>query len=454
VRRRRDEVSSHGGRRIIYDERFGEVIGMFPGMDYDNEIAMKEDAAMKENATNDDGIVETIEDEEGGEEGGDEEEDEEGGEEGGDEEEYEEGEDVDERPEFVVSAERSFRSFVEAGNAHSKIIDPVPVSAVPAVPAAAHDSMAIDDPSSTTCDEADDDETMSIGTVLRDELTASGEDGMATAGRNECDDSEDNDDDDAVDDEEFWLAASGKIEDGGYVVENQPLGGPKYYVLSITNLGKARIVHEAMPSDMIGDAHYNRNHGHRGGGVGGGRVMEVTEERGYEVIEYNLLENTTAEEVGTRRGKVLPGRVDEQDDYDDGGGCFACDIGGIRSRTNDRDRTIDGGVVACVSTDHRSQIRRNVTYDRLLPRKDIVDITDWENRYVYRKIGGGQGWGQGEGGGDVVSVISDCTYGSTSDDMSSAEYTGMTADSSWFTVDTRWNRDYARYGCCHPVVFD
>ena len=71
--------------------------------------------------------------------------------------------------------------------------------------------------------------------------------------------------------------------------------------------------------------------------------MEVTEERGYEVIEYNLLENTTAEEVGTRRGKVLPGRVDEQDDYDDGGGCFACDIGGFRSRTNDRDRTIDGG---------------------------------------------------------------------------------------------------------------
>jgi hypothetical protein len=40
--------------------------------------------------------------------------------------------------------------------------------------------------------------------------------------------------------------------------------------------------------------------------------MEVMEERGYEVIQYNLLENTTAEEVGARRGKVLPGRVDSR----------------------------------------------------------------------------------------------------------------------------------------------
>jgi hypothetical protein len=66
MRCRWDEVSSHGGRRAIYDERFGEVIGIWR-------------------------------------EEGDKEEDEEGGEEE-DEEEDEEGEDVDKRPELIVLA--------------------------------------------------------------------------------------------------------------------------------------------------------------------------------------------------------------------------------------------------------------------------------------------------------------------------------------------------------------
>jgi hypothetical protein len=64
----------------------------------------------------------------------------------------------------------------------------------------------------------------------------------------------------------------------------------------MTNLGKARIVHEAMPSDMSGDAHNNRRHRHHpvggvGDGGGGGRVMKVTEERNCEDIEYNLPAN-------------------------------------------------------------------------------------------------------------------------------------------------------------------
>jgi hypothetical protein len=41
---------------------------------------------------------------------------------------------------------------------------------------------------------------------------------------------------------EFCLAISNMKG----VRETQPLGGPKYYVISITNIGMARILHKAM----------------------------------------------------------------------------------------------------------------------------------------------------------------------------------------------------------------
>jgi hypothetical protein len=101
-------------------------------------------------------------------------------------------------------------------------------------------------------------------------------------------------------------------------------------------------------------------------------------------------------------------------------------------------------------------VRYDVEYDHVPMKKEKCDITNWENRYLYRKMGGGgMGCGRGIGGGqgDVVSVISDCTYGSTHGDVSTAELTGTTMDSR-FTENTRWNRDSAGYICCHPVVFD
>jgi hypothetical protein len=53
--------------------------------------------------------------------------------------------------------------------------------------------------------------------------------------------------------------------------------------------------------------------------------MEVSEERGYEVIEYDLLANTTtAGGVGVGGGQMgLLGVEEEEDDDDDGG------VGGV-----------------------------------------------------------------------------------------------------------------------------
>ena len=55
------------------------------------------------------------------------------------------------------------------------------------------------------------------------------------------------------------------------VKETQPLGGPKYYIMTNTKKGQARIIHEAMPST---------------GREGFNMAME---EKGYEIMEYDLL---------------------------------------------------------------------------------------------------------------------------------------------------------------------
>ena len=75
------------------------------------------------------------------------------------------------------------------------------------------------------------------------------------------------------------------------VRETQPLGGPKYYIVSINTMGKARVVHEAMPmTDALQAA--------------------VAEEKGFEVIEYDFL---------TRKTMV------------ENEGCYTCGMGGFES---------------------------------------------------------------------------------------------------------------------------
>jgi hypothetical protein len=55
------------------------------------------------------------------------------------------------------------------------------------------------------------------------------------------------------------------------VKETQPLGGPKYYVMTNTKKGKAKVVHEAMPA------------------TGREGFKLAMEEKGYEIIEYDML---------------------------------------------------------------------------------------------------------------------------------------------------------------------
>lgn len=53
------------------------------------------------------------------------------------------------------------------------------------------------------------------------------------------------------------------------VKENQPLGGPKYYVATITKAGQAKVIHEAMPTNGVD-------------------LQAVEEEKGFEIMEYHL----------------------------------------------------------------------------------------------------------------------------------------------------------------------
>ena len=55
------------------------------------------------------------------------------------------------------------------------------------------------------------------------------------------------------------------------VEETQPLGGPKYYIVTNTKKGKAKVAHEAMPA------------------TGREGFKLAMEEKGYEIIEYDML---------------------------------------------------------------------------------------------------------------------------------------------------------------------
>lgn len=61
--------------------------------------------------------------------------------------------------------------------------------------------------------------------------------------------------------------------------ETQPLGGPKYYIVTNNKTGQAKIYHEAMPSQGASEA--------------------IADERGYEVVEYALL--NTGEEAAEQK---------------------------------------------------------------------------------------------------------------------------------------------------------
>ena len=193
-------------------------------------------------------------------------------------------------------------------------------------------------------------------------------------------------------DDEFWLAVS-KMRG---VRETRPLGGPKYYVVSITNMGEARIVHEAMP---VMDASFLR--------------AAVCEERGFEIIEYDLL---------------AEGLRDEK------GGYFMCGVGEFLnpnySTKNDDSSRCASPTVAKVRTEVAEP-----------------EPIDWTNNDVFLL----------RGGQEDVSVISDCTYGSVE-----SEPTFLSMD-SWLTGGSEdnteaWSRGdalgFTLYDCCHPVAFD
>jgi hypothetical protein len=137
------------------------------------------------------------------------------------------------------------------------------------------------------------------GNVVREAMPMMGTCRVELAGKNDLELSEEAEDE--VDDE-FWVAASNITG----IRETQPLGGPKYYVVSNTNMGKARIVHQAMPTMM--DA----------------LNVAVVEESGFEVIEYAL----HTREI----------RVEKEE-------CFMCDMGGFMSPI--RYVKVVGDIVAC-----------------------------------------------------------------------------------------------------------
>ncbi len=205
-------------------------------------------------------------------------------------------------------------------------------------------------------------------------------------------------------DDGFWLAV-GKMRG---VRETMPLGGPKYYVVSITKMGEARIVHEAMPAVMDAQSSPLR----------GGAVCE---ERGFEIIEFDYL----LEEEGSR---------DER-----GGGYFACGAGEFLNPNCHRSTTTtkNDGSAGCASP----------TVARV--RSEVVaepELVDWTNSDVFFH--------------EEQSVISDCTYDVVSVE---SEPTSLSTMDIWLTGgsedDTEaWSGGdalgFTLYDCCHPVAFD
>lgn len=101
------------------------------------------------------------------------------------------------------------------------------------------------------------------------------------------------------------LSAPGSMEG---VKESQPLGGPKYYVMVNTKKGQAKIVHEGMPA------------------AGREGFKMAMEEKGFEIIEYDL----------------LPGRHRHHDKKNDGDHSSSRYMSApTKARTNDDMGTMD-----------------------------------------------------------------------------------------------------------------
>ena len=202
---------------------------------------------------------------------------------------------------------------------------------------------------------------------------------------------------------QFWQAVS-KMRG---VRETQPLGGPKYYVVSITDRGIARILHEAMPPMTSGGAVQVA-------------AAAVAEERGFEVIEYDLLEEKETRE-------------------EEGGGCFiTCGMGEFMSPQLSNDDVTGAG---CVSPTVTELVGME---EEVAEPKATTDLEKMDVQWM-------------EGQEDVVSVISYCTRVSVE--------SGITMDSSLTDGTTEednimdWNdgensQEHSIFACCHPVVFD
>ena len=201
---------------------------------------------------------------------------------------------------------------------------------------------------------------------------------------------------------EFWQAVS-KMRG---VRETQPLGGPKYYVVSITDMGIARILHEAMPPMTSGGAVQVA-------------AAAVAEERGFEVIEYDLLE--------------------EKETREEEGGCFiTCGMGEFMSPQLSNDDVTGAG---CVSPTVAELVGME---EEVVEPKATTDLEKMDVQWM-------------EGQEDVVRVISDCTRVSVE--------SGITMDSSLTDGTTEednimdWNdgentQEHSIFACCHTVVFD
>jgi hypothetical protein len=168
-------------------------------------------------------------------------------------------------------------------------------------------------------------------------------------------------------DDKFWLAVS---EMNG-VKETQPLGGPKYYIVSITKMGKAKIVHEAMPVMGAPEA--------------------AAEEKGFEIIEYDLL---------------------TKDVKDKKEGCFMCGMCDFLSPDHSDDDS-DRPVFPTGADDSDRRVFPTGAKEGTEAPYD-EPTTDWKNGDVL--------WMTEQE--DVVSVISDCTYGSGESEL----FSGLTMD--------------------------
>lgn len=89
------------------------------------------------------------------------------------------------------------------------------------------------------------------------------------------------------------------------VKETQALGGPKYYIATIMKAGQARVIHEAMPIDAVD-------------------FQMVAEEKGYEILEYELVRNK--EDDAPPVSVLSPAASGRDEDTSPAAGQFECDL--------------------------------------------------------------------------------------------------------------------------------